>query len=129
MRDLKFRVWEAADGEIYKMVCSDEYASLLEYVTYHGLSSDHMQYTGLKDKNNKDIYEGDILLITSKKFTKNGEDRGMVFYQNCKARFYLQCVYSNAIFGIKNKLSQVNKHSEIIGNIHENRGLLCAQDK
>ena len=125
MRPIKFRCYTSSDLENYKMVYSDEYTSLLEYATMNGLDGNHMQFTGLYDKDYKnEIYDGDILLIESYKFTLKGLDIGQVFYQTSKARFFLKCVKSNADFGISNKLSQVNKFSRVIGNIHETPELL-----
>lgn len=56
MQEIKFRVW---DGKKQMYYISDEYVS---EALFKSKNSSHilMQYTGLKDKNGKEIYEGDI---------------------------------------------------------------------
>lgn len=56
MRDLKFRMYAL---DIDKMFEMDRLH--LPCTTKPNPASVYMQYTGLKDKNNRDIYEGDLL--------------------------------------------------------------------
>ena len=59
MREIKFRKWDEENKEMIDGDCLafEEYAPLSELLTQDGI----MQYTGLTDKNGKEIYEGDIL--------------------------------------------------------------------
>jgi hypothetical protein len=70
MREIKFRAWDTLDKE---MIYPDESELIVlskngNYLTYNTrfdsdcwFGIELMQYTGLKDKNGKEIYEGDIV--------------------------------------------------------------------
>jgi len=69
MREIKFRAW---DKERKTMLSPDDLCHLEGNVSKAlKESSPHlelMQFTGLKDKNNREIYEGDIVKLDNSQF-------------------------------------------------------------
>ena len=121
MRELKFRIWDkigevfrgnlykylinAHTGELEVWVFSDLYDEW--YNTYDDKDLIVQQYTGLQDKNGKDIYEGDVV---SGKYCHSSDVKIVVRY------------YDGA-FNISSEYWQ--KDSLIVlGNIFENPELI-----
>ena len=74
-----------------------------------------MQYTGLKDKNNKEIYEGDILS------NGNNEKPYKVIFENGSFRAEFEGDFEEYSFDLINIVAQ---GCEIVGNIYENPELI-----
>ena len=69
MREIKFRVWDSAGKQMCPVIVADlqdikakVFCRLPKSGAQEIFSADLMQYTGVKDKNGVEIYEGDILL-------------------------------------------------------------------
>ena len=61
MRTIKFRYWSE---DTKKMIDGKEAFGILNETIQHNLIvANIMQYTGLSDKNGKEVFEGDVLVI------------------------------------------------------------------
>jgi len=115
MREIKFKVW---DGKrLFSYLNISEYGvGYYEYVdSPENLKI--MQYTGLKDRNSKEIYEGDILSDDDSVAVK------VMWDDNC-ACFVLTNKNTEEYFFV----TEINIDGfEIIGNIYEDGEKLCVQ--
>lgn len=128
MRELKFRVWSEEDKQ-YRTDCKLRYLFTsptgLPSTVYNdeGDRFDIEQYTGLKDKNGEEIYEGDIVeedIDFNSKMT-DGTFRYGVYWDECSLCWALDPIGEE---GIHNELWQTNLSRRVVGNIHENGDLL-----
>lgn len=103
MRDIKFRAW---DKEEKLMI---ENGSFDGSIPLGDKDLIFMQYTGLKDKKGKEIYEGDILLHNN---------------SYVKSKYVVKWMPNQAGFNITNKYLD---DQSIVGNIYENLKLLEAK--
>jgi len=105
MRTIKFRAWDTT-ADTGMLQCDWKWlGERAEHISDYIL----MQYTGLKDKNGKEIYEGDIIR----------EDFNKQLYEVC----YNMGSYTAECRGYRFQLFTI-KDFEIIGNIYENPDLL-----
>lgn len=101
MRDIKFRGWNRKEKE-------------MQFDTNHySLDHDIMQYTGLKDRNSVEIYEGDILEFADKNFLVIWED----YRFNLKDFYEFYLDYPTEAFS-------ESLQFKVVGNIHEHPHLL-----
>jgi len=92
------------------------------------------QFTGLYDKNGKEIYEGDILKYTRYNFRSEYlkedkiEEIYVVFWNESKYGFYCRTKFKNGggasgFFGFEDERAEKNE-IEVVGNIYDNPELL-----
>lgn len=124
MKDrFKFRAWNLEKG-IMHYNAEDTYDGIsengIEHSNFSAVLEDNeyvvMQSTGLKDKNGKLIYEGDIVKVSG----YGVEGIFKMFWEDVTAQFAIS-IYESDCFEHSQSVM------EVIGNIYENKELLEAE--
>jgi uncharacterized phage protein (TIGR01671 family) len=137
MREIKFRVW-LKDKQVMEKVRSIEWAGIavssgfiknIDTISDRYYSKDYngienyiiMQYTGLKDANGKEIYEGDIVKITN--FIDMKTIYEIIWNEEVASFEYKDGPYINEYGDIIPGIHYPNECT-VVGNICENPELL-----
>lgn len=132
-REIKFRLWskigkkfiETDNPDLDFVINNNGYLYSIE--NFYGeiyilpqMDIEVLQFTGLQDRNGKEIYEGDILKYN---FPYDGRLKHIspVTYLETQSSFGVKDIYGNEI-----PLYRItaNNYFEVIGNIYENPELL-----
>jgi uncharacterized phage protein (TIGR01671 family) len=138
MREMKFRAWIPAkevgeqdyhsDGKAEMFYQEDQYLQSFlrraymmdcgrEHESYISEGFTLLQYTGLKDKNGAEIYEGDVVRFKAWK----GKHQGAVKWNGATCGFEIEMSPTSHTGFFQDPL----RTYEVIGNVHENPELLA----
>ena len=143
MRTIKFKGKCIVPASGFRTVCGslitkpNGRAMILEHEKgklFNGYGVDHdtvCQFTGLLDKNGKEIYEGDVLRSDTYPFSRTERNEydnyyGVIGWSDKEALFYIVAIKNpkSSVAGISDGITDVisqekMKEFEVIGNVHD----------
>ena len=123
-REIKFRAWLKEDKKMVNVETMDFTDKSMQYLEKNEIINAYllkrmsfddvelMQYTGVKDKNGKEIYEGDIIIC------KYGPQIAM------EVKWVDEGFRTLGKYDGDNYVGFVKDSAEVIGNVYENKNLL-----
>ena len=132
MRQIKFRVWDTVNKNMFVpssinfkgntvWICDSHGENKFEY-ELENENSKLMQFTGLLDKNGKEIYEGDIVKTRFEVFSIEWFKDNACFIMSCVETGKVRWFENREVFSGEFKF--MSNEVEIIGNICEHPNLL-----
>lgn len=126
MRTIKFRAWDSklkvmTPPDMIIHLCGETTKELKESAPFWEL----MQYTGLKDKNGKEIYEGDIIL---RKLTHSETTAIVKWHEKYSCFSWIKTIHKETTEGnwefMDGQTISSNIGFEVIGNLYETPELM-----
>jgi len=136
MREIKFRAWSEKDERMYYDIEEISFDTEIGIVVGYSDRAENyfppsgygpitsyvqnvilLQYTGLKDKNGEEIYEGDIIHILDPNAISQGWDIDVRWSDSYGQWYLLEGTLDLALF-------EEADNCEVVGNIYENPNLL-----
>ena len=133
-REIKFKAWDKVTKLLVDLIGFKDLGQKIElwywnkdnekaYCVADKEYIELMQYTGLKDKNDKEIYEGDIVKVQYAFTVSDKSYNFKVCYDEDNAGFLLKEITKS--YGTIEWFDNLSEHEfEVIGNIYENSALL-----
>ena len=129
MREIKFRAWDKTEKKmvsIYEIIFTKSKGIGIRVKPHkptYLYNIEIMQFTGLKDKNGKEIYEGDIIHSKwEENYVGSDDSKEIVFFHN--GEFVMNKSGKPEEFNFSVHFHCHPKHIKVIGNIYENHELL-----
>lgn len=141
MREILFRGKDVISGEwVYGDLAQEKHtdnsikcAIVQTLFTYEVTPSTVGQYTGLVDKNGKQLFDGDIIRTEfSTSIIRFGEYQHVNAqngYRNGDVGFFVEHIEERQKMSIRNDILYFNEQCEVVGNIYDNPDLLKGENK
>lgn len=138
MREIKFRIFDNSEKKfliknekVSRGIFKDKVSEIVDFennsVQINNPEDERyifLQYTGMKDINDKEIYEGDIVKVPHFSHDERIKINGVVKYVDNRAEFVIDLEDIEETFYCCNQ----SERFEVVGNIYENPELLEEND-